>query len=422
MKNFITTLALSILVLTACSPKNEPLATQREIEQPKVDIPKYDPIPPQKFTWITQAGGQSQLEFNPKVDILFVIDNSDSMKSAQANLKKNIDKFSAGIVKNRMMDFHIGVTSTWDSTERAMQARKDGNQIGELLNIKDANGKRYKQRFLNRSLSTPAVLASTIDIGVTPYKDGGPEIEEFFSVIQAATEKSGHGAANEGFFRDDAQLVVIVMTDADDSTSRISPEQMAQYLIDFKKGQADKVSVYGVLVRAQDPDSVKDWDLKVHPKYHPECFEMVGKTQKNNGKCTGFGPERLEQFIVAANQGSGTPDYIRKNFIMAITSPNFGSDLARIGSDIAVKTLEKKIYLEQRPRYDEVQKKIMVRVRYGSPNELAAGRGQIIPQGEKGWLYNPDDNSIHLSGHIQYEYVEGAQFAVDLIPLTLKRD
>jgi len=343
------------------------------------------------------------------------------MKSAQANLKKNIDKFASGIVKNRMMDFHIGVTSTWDSTERAMQARKDEYKLGDLQYIKDASGKRYKQRFLNRSLSTPAVLASTIDIGVTPYKEGGPEIEEFFSVIQAALEKTGHGATNEGFFREDAQLVVIVMTDADDSTSQISPEQMAQQLVDFKKGQTDKVSVYGALVRAQDPDSVKDWDLKVHPKYHPECFELVGRVQKNNGKCTGFGPTRLEQFIVAANQGSGTPDQIRKNHIMAITSPSFGSDLARIGSDIAIKTLEKKIYLDQRPRYDSAKKQLMLRVRYGSPADLSAGKGQVIPQGEKGWLYNPEDNSIHLSGHIQYEFSEGAQFAVDMVPLTLRR-
>lgn len=420
--NSLLILSPTLLLIWSCSPKSQSLMTEPVIKEEKVDIPKYDPVPEQQFNWITEDGGQSQLEFNPRIDILFVTDNSDSMKTAQDNLKRNITKFTAGMVQNRMIDYHIGVVSTWDSSERALAAKKDSYQVGDLRHTKDAKGTLYKDRYLTRKTATPAVLASSIHIGVTPYSQGGPEIEEFFSPIMAALEKSGPGATNDGFFRDDAQLVVIVMADADDSTSRISPEQMAQYLVDFKKGQAQKVSVYGVLVRAEDKDEFKDWDLRVHPKYHPECFDTDRKGRKtNNGKCSGFGPERLEQFVVAANANAGTPDAIRKKFIMGITSPNFGNDLARIGSDITVKTLEKTIFLQQRPRYDERSKKIMVRVRYGKSEDLAAGRGQVIPQGDRGWLYNPDDNSIQLSGHVQYQYVEGARFAVDLIPLTLKQ-
>jgi hypothetical protein len=422
VKHILTLLSfISFIGLLACSPESKTLGMQPQIPEKKVDIPQYDPIPAQEFKWITEDGGQSNLEFNPKIDILFVTDNSDSMKTAQENLKHNIDKFTAGIIQNRMIDYHIGVTSTWDSSERALKAKKDSYQVGDLRFIKDSKGKSYSQRFLTRSHASPDMIASSIDIGVTPYDQGGPEVEEFFSPLMAAIEKNGHGATNEGFFRDDAQLVVIIMTDADDSTSRISPEQMAQALVDFKQGQADKISVYGVLVRAQDPDEFKDWDLRIHPKYHPECFDTVKKQKKNNGKCTGFGPDRLEQFVVAANSTAGTPNQIRSKFIMGITSKNFGSDLARIGSDITVKTLEKNIFLQQRPRYDEQTKQIMIRVRYGTATDLAAGKGQLIPQGDNGWLYNPDDNSIHLSGHIKYEYVEGSQFAVDLVPLTLKQ-
>jgi hypothetical protein len=387
----------------------------------QVSIPHYDPVASQTFSWITEDGGQSQLDFNPKIDILFVVDNSDSMRDAQENLKKNIDKFTAGIIQNRMIDYHIGVVSCWDSSERYLKTKKDSYQVGDLRYIKDSSGQNYNQRFVTRSVRSKSIIASTIAVGVTPYEQGGPEIEEFFSPLNAAIEKTGRGAANEGFFRDDAQLVVIVMTDADDSTSRISPEQMAQTLIDFKKGDANKLSVYGVLVRAKDADQNKDWDLRIHPKYHPECFDMTQKTPKNNGKCTGFGPDRLEQFIVAANANAGTPDQIRAKFIMPILSKSFGTDLANIGGDITIKTLQKTIFLQQRPRYDETSKQIMVRVRYGTAADLSAGRGQVIPQGDKGWLYNPDDNSIHLSGNIKYEYVDGARFAVDLIPLTLKQ-
>lgn len=421
MKHLLTLISLSTLSLTflACSPESASLSTQKQIPEQKVDIPHYDPVPDQQFNWVTEAGGQSRLDFNPRIDILFVVDNSDSMKTAQANLKRNIGKFTAGIIQNRMIDYHIGVTSSWDSSERALKTKKDNYQVGDLRRIKDSSGKTYAQRFLTRKIGNQDVIASSIDIGVTPFDQGGPEVEEFFSPLSAALEKTGHGATNEDFFRDDAQLVVIIMTDADDSTSRISPEQMAQSLIDFKKGQVDKIAVYGVLVRAQDPDEKKDWDLRIHPKYHPECFDN-SRSKKNNGKCSPFGPDRLEQFVVAANSNAGTPEQIKQKFIMGITS-DFSAGLTKIGSDITVKTLEKNIFLQQRPRYDDRTKQIMVRVRYGTPRDLAAGKGQLIPQGETGWLYNPDDNSIHLSGHIRYQYAEGSQFAVDLIPLTLRQ-
>jgi hypothetical protein len=411
---------LSLLGIIGCSPKSKELSVQKLPPEEKVEIPQYDPITQQEFNWITIDGGQSSLDFNPRIDILFVIDNSESMESAQRNLKLNIDKFTSGIIRNKMIDFHIGIISTWDNSNRALNAKQESDpKIGEFRNVQDSKGKFYSQKYLSRN--TQELITSSINIGIQPFSKGGPEIEEFFSPLMAAIEKTGHGAANENFFRDDAQLVVILMTDADDSSSRISPEQMAQSLLDFKKGDGSKLSVYGVLVRPQDEDRYKDWDLRIHPKYHPECFDFIDKRPINNGRCSGFGPDRLEQFIISANTNSGTPEDIRNKYIMAITSPNFGTDLSRIGSDITIKTLEKNIYLPQRPRYEETSNQIMIRVRYGTPNQLSLGKGQLIPRGDSGWLYNPKDNSIHLSGHIKYNYTEGSRFAVDIVPLTLKQ-
>lgn len=410
-------------LLSACSPESSDIKAQMPApEQAKPEIPVYEKVAPQEFKWITEDGGQSQFDFNPQVDILFVMDNSDSMKSAQENLNRNIDRFTSGLVKNKMIDYHIGVVSTWDSSERFAKAKKDSFEIGDLRYVKDSNGKLVNKRYYSKSDGGKNSLAATLAIGVTPYAEGGPEVEEFFSPLAASLEKTGRGAANEGFFRDNAQLVVVIMTDADDSTSRISPEQMAKTLIDFKGGKEEKVSVYGVLVRASDPDQYKDWDLRVHPKYHPECFDITQKGAKNNGKCSaGFGPERLDQLIVAANANSGTQDQIRSKFIMSIVSKTFGTDLARIGDNISVKTLEKEIFLSQRPRVT-ADGKLMVRVRYGTDKELASGKGQVITQKQDGgWLYDPENNSIHLSGKINYNYQDGARFAVDLIPLTLKQ-
>lgn len=409
----------SMLILaTACSPESAPLMAQQPTREPeKVEIPQYDKVDRQKFNWITEDGGNSQFDFNPQVDILFVTDNSDSMKSAQENLVKNLDRFTNGINKNKMIDYQIGVISTWDSSERFVTKKQDKYGIGELRYMKNSANKSFNQRFVNKAYKN--YLASTLNIGVAAYDKGGPENEEFFAPVQSALEKSGRGGTNENFFRENAQLVVIFMTDADESSTRITPEQMARTLRDFKGGNAKKLSVYGVLVKKTDSDDKKDWALRIHPKYNPQCFDMTGKTPKNNGTCTGFGPDKIEQLIVLANEEKGSPDSIKAKYVTGITSKDFGTDLGRIGDNITIKTLAKEIFLSQRPRV-ETDGTLQVRVRYGTADVLAKGGGQIIPNKTKGgWAYDPENNSVKLSGDIQYDYKENSRFAVDLIPLTL---
>lgn len=399
------------MLVTACSPESATLRAEKPLNDVRVQPKQYPKIESQKFDWVTEDGGQSQLDFNPQVDVLFVIDNSDSMKSAQENLVRNVDRFTAEIVKNKMIDYHIGVTTVWDSSERFAKAKKDSFQNGDLRFIRNSKGQQAQRRFVTKQDGRD-ILAATLNIGVTPYEQGGPENEETLSPLMAAIEKTGRGASNEEFFRSEAQLVVVLMTDADDASNGLSPESVAQKLIDFKGGRAEKVSVYGVLVKATDPDEKKDWALRIHPKYHPECFDMTKKNPVLNGTCkSGFGPEQIEKFIIAANSSSGTPDQIRSKYIMGITSPRFGEDLAKIGADIKVKTLAKEIFLSQRPR--EQGGRPMIRVFYGD---------QELPQkAQGGWLYDPEDNSVRLSGDIDYKYVEGARFIVKLVPLTLKQ-
>ncbi len=410
-------LILATSLFAACSPETASMSAQQPTPQPAP--PTYDRIAEQKAVWITEDGGNSQLDFNPQVDILFITDNSDSMKGAQANLVRNMDKFSDGILRNKMIDYHIGVVSTWDSSERFATAKKDQYGIGELRFIKDSKNQSFNKRFVTRTEKD--LMASTLDIGVAPLAEGGPENEEFLSPLLAALDKSGNGQVNDGFFRSDAQLVVIFLTDADDGSASITPEEVDRRLLDFKGGRKDKYSVYGVLVNAKDSDSYKDYGLRILPKYHSECYDMNKKTparitNKSEPGCQiGFGPKRLEQLIANANKSADltNDDQIKGKYIMSIISRNFGTDLANIGADIKVRTLAKEIVLTRGVPVVE-NGVIQIRVRYGTPEDLALGKGQIIPQGKGGWLYNPDQNSVRLSGDVNYQYKEGARFAVDL--------
>lgn len=413
----IGSLILATSLFAACSPQTASMSAQQPT--PQATPPTYAPVAEQKAGWITEDGGNSQLDFNPQVDILFVTDNSDSMKTAQANLVRNMDKFSDGIVRNKMIDYHIGVVATWDSSERFITTKKDQYGIGELRFIKDSKNQSFNKRFVTRTEKD--LMASTLDIGVAPYAEGGPENEEFFSPLIAALDKSGNGQVNDGFFRPDAQLVVIFLTDADDGSASITPDEVDRRLLDFKGGRKDKYSVYGVLVNAKDSDQYKDYGLRILPKYHSECFDMSKKTpvritNKSEPGCqTGFGPKRLEQLITSANKSADltNDDQIKNKYIMSIISRNFGTDLTNIGADIKVRTMAKEIFLTRGVPVVE-NGVIQLRVRYGTPDELAAGKGQIIPQGKGGWLYSPDQNSVRLSGDVNYQYKDGARFAVDL--------
>ncbi|RYZ85878.1 MAG: hypothetical protein EOP06_15555 [Proteobacteria bacterium] len=215
-------------------------------------------------------------------------------------------------------------------------------------------------------------------------------------------------------------MVVIFLTDADDSTANISPEEMAKKLRDFKGGRSEKVSAYGALVRKSDADTYKDWGLRVTPKYHPECFDMSKKVPTRLAKCAGgFGPERIEQLIALANVGDANK--IVAQHTMSIINKNFGSDLAKIGANITETTLQKDIVLHTQPALDRATGLPAMRVRYGTQEELSAGKGQLVPNARKGgWLYDPEAGQIHLAGDIDYsklQHKEGSRFAVDMIPV-----
>lgn len=425
--------ACMVAALTACQAETADIYAQRTIKQPEIVQPelkpdvrldiKQDEKPTfdASLKWITLDGGARDMDFNPRTDIIFVIDDSDSMKATQENLSRNINRFIEGFRKNRMIDFRIGVISVWDSSERFAAKNKSGYTQGELRKIKDGNGKTLKSRYVSRFQGFESALAATLKIGVTPYDQGGPETEQVFAPLSEALKKTGRGAVNEDFFRDDAHLVVVVVTDAEDA-SELSPEQMAEELFAMKGGNKDKVSAYGVLVRKNDPDSVKDWGLKIHPKYNPQCFETIERVTKskkvvtetkNNGQCTGFGPNRIDQFILAAN-ASASAEKVRSENILSLNQRDFGKDLAKIGSHITVKVLEKEISLDRQPITDD-QGNILIRVRYGSPESLAEGKGKIIPnQANSGWVYDPSRNSVRISGEVQYDFIEGGRFAVDI--------
>jgi hypothetical protein len=225
MKNSIkTSIIAASLILAACAP-----------EDPKRQLHK-EPIPPPAPEMVVDRAKVNNQYESPKVDILFVMDNSLSMRPHQETLIANIDKFADSFIQNTDVDFHVGAVKVFDSI-----TFKDTVPNGVLTG-----------GFVARSADTVTDLKRILNIGVAaPNKEnpasGGPEFEEIFSPIKAALTEPNLSGANAGFYRPEAHLAIIIVSDANDASPNFDETNLEAFLVALKNRRADKISVYGVV-------------------------------------------------------------------------------------------------------------------------------------------------------------------------------
>ncbi|CAN5568741.1 hypothetical protein BH10BDE1_BH10BDE1_34180 [soil metagenome] len=323
-----TTLAMaaaSMLATVACAPENPRLMA-----------------PPVKYAVSATEAKPTILNVQPKVDIMFVIDNSDSMVDEQETLSKNIDKFAQKIATNSGIDFHVGVTSVWDTKMFAGMKKEYGQ--GELRRLKDPKGQNLPDSF-GRFVSSSAdydsylakagisltkepgwlqVLRASLKIGVESYNPkhdidhtGGPENEEIFSPVVHALSDANVATANQGFRRVDAHLVLIFITDSDawqadkDGTrSDVAPGDLEKFLADsLGAGYMDQVTVLGALAKSTDKESDRDPAIR---------YARLGPTQ----------PDNILSFIKSMGGKS-----------MGLRGADYGIEMGKLGSFVRERAL-----------------------------------------------------------------------------------
>lgn len=156
-------------------------------------------------------------ELTPKVDILFVIDNSGSMSTHQIHLKNQIEYYANEILKITAIDFHIDVLGS------------DANRALDGLHLT-----RKTPNFL-------AVLKRRLLIGAT-----GGGVEKFFSPVHTALKQQVNGQGT--FLRENAALNLIFITDTDDQSANISPQRFYNFLLSLKK-KAAKIITFAALIK-----------------------------------------------------------------------------------------------------------------------------------------------------------------------------
>ncbi|MBL7689409.1 MAG: VWA domain-containing protein [Bdellovibrionaceae bacterium] len=316
--------------LIACSPESPKLVELPLVKKERV-----------------KNTGDNKVTFNRAVDILFVVDDSGSMAIHQQNLSKNIQAFTQGFMANQMLDFHIGsVTSSMESSWSSTTCYAFG---GELFGCP-----KYVER------STPngiAVLEKNLNPGT-----GGSGNEEFFSPIRSALSAPLVNGKNAGFYRQDAYLAVIFLTDSDDQSSE-SAQDIYNFLLNLKGGDAAKIITYGVYI----PTNVSSCDRSGEPE-----------------------PRKLEALFKIANGKT-----------LGLCDADYGKKLAALGDDL-VRRVGSVLYLT-RPADPAT-----ITVAYGT---------QIIPNDpQTGWIYDPSRNALVFGPDIDLKpEPPGTQVEVDFI-------
>ncbi len=205
MRSRTLLLVLCGLIVGACDPVGG--ESGRGEARPKVAPPRLSPVellPPRVDRQTTQrvevrdplAIAATQLDLFTQadgvVDILWVIDDSGSMKNQRATLTDNFDRFVQELLKVNTR-FQIGVIST------------NANDEGEL---------RGTTKIITNTTPDPR----KVFIDNTTFPESRTRWELGLRMMQVALTAPKINGPNRGFLRPNAALAVIAVSDEDDSS------------------------------------------------------------------------------------------------------------------------------------------------------------------------------------------------------------
>ena len=161
------------------------------------------------------------------IDVLFVVDDSASMKNDQEALAANFKSFIESFLANQI-DFHLGTVTT--------DMMKTGRK-GELV-LPGSPAVRYLTPDSGTSVAKlEAAFEDMVNVGV----NGSPDEKALAAAKAALSEPliNADGGVNRGFMRPEADLGIVFVGDEDDHDSAT----VASYVTFFKGLKPDIAAV-----------------------------------------------------------------------------------------------------------------------------------------------------------------------------------
>lgn len=189
------------------------------------------------------------LQLNRNLDLLFVVDNSGSMKEEQAGLATNFPKFIQVLqqVQGGLPDVHIGVVSSnMGAGNNGIQNCSPPGDAGHLLQGPDGTtcaGLDPGAKFISDIANTTGGRTQnyTGDLGqlfscMAQLGTDGCGLEHHLESMRTALDPAN--AFNAGFIRKDAFLGIVIIGDEDDCSDKdptvFSPTDTSKGPINFR--------------------------------------------------------------------------------------------------------------------------------------------------------------------------------------------
>lgn len=317
---------------------------------------------------------------SPKIDLLWVVDNSGSMHSSQVNVANNFSSFISDF-SSRGFDYRMAVVAT-----DAYRQLFTGSSTVSLF--KSAGG---------TSIITPStpdinnVFIDNIMVGTAGYGD-----ERALQSFKVAMDNP----ANSGLLRPDSFFAIIIVGDEDDFSHDGS---------DYIKNQ---YSAY------TDPLHVKYNSAKNHTitKYMEYLETLTGSSGATKRFSVNSIVIKNEDASCLSQLTGGGQQYGIRNQGLAEASGgvvgslcgDFSVELKKISENIL--TLSTQFFLKRLP----IPESIVVSINGVSIPNLSANPGPL----SGGWTYNAEANSILFYG--DYIPAAGAQISIDFDPANLE--
>jgi hypothetical protein len=162
-------------------------------------------------------------QYCDKMDIVFVIDNSDTMKEEQENLIANFPAFVEVLdgfdtkIEDTPLDYRVAVTTTSRAFPWVLDATGQGAPVPfDMEEEGDSGAFRQSCEMAQPWMdsSDPRIeetFACAAEVGI-----GGSRFEMPLYNLELAFSSRVQDGSNSGFVRDDALLAVVILTDEDD--------------------------------------------------------------------------------------------------------------------------------------------------------------------------------------------------------------
>jgi hypothetical protein len=184
------------------------------------------------------------------VDFLFVIDNSGSMSDEQNALINNFPSFITGIkaTLETVDSIHVGVTTTDENWFNVPGCTSIGSLVVQTGGSDSSNSVcgPYEEgaNFMTEMDDLDIAFSCAARVGT----DGSADERQMEALIHAVDGTyAGKDQCNEGFIREDALLVIVLITDEPDINSQGDSKTWFDAVVEAKEGIPENVVVVSLI-------------------------------------------------------------------------------------------------------------------------------------------------------------------------------